>query len=95
MTKLSVLLCLLFGSALPGWTQQPGNASAPAPCCDAIEQHVKAMEDRIILLEGQVRLLKEQLAQAQVTGAAAGAEAAASAAAPAAPPSPALASTRS
>ncbi|MGZ4818815.1 MAG: hypothetical protein ACXVZJ_09320 [Terriglobales bacterium] len=91
MKKLGVLLCVLLGSALPGWTQQPGNASAPAPCCDALEQHVKAMEDRIILLEGQVRLLKEQLA-AQPTGAATGTEAAATAPAPATPPSPAIAS---
>jgi len=85
MKKLSVFICVLLGSALPGWTQQPGagNASAPATCCDAIEQHLKAMDDRIILLEGQVRSLKEQLAQAQAKGAAAGAEAAASAAAPA------------
>ena len=75
MKKLSVLVCLLLGSVLPGWTQQPGNASTPAPCCDALEQHMRAMEDRIILLEGQVRLLKEQLAQAQATGAAPGAAA--------------------
>ncbi len=82
MKKLSVLAFVLLGSALPGWTQQPGNAPAVAPCCDAIEQQLKAMEDRIILLEGQVRLLKEQLAQAQATGAAAGGETPASAAAP-------------
>jgi hypothetical protein len=67
MKKFSLLLCVLLGSVLLGWTQQPGSGSATAPtaCCDAIEQHMKAMEDRIILLEGQVRLLKQQLAQAQ------------------------------
>jgi len=92
MKKLSVLVCLLLGWALPGWTQQPGNASTPAPCCDALEQQFKAMEDRMILLEGQVRLLKEQLAQAQATGAAPGAAAAASAAAPGAAASQAIAS---
>jgi hypothetical protein len=92
MKKLSVLVCLLLGWALPGWTQQPGNASTPAPCCDALEQQFKAMEDRMILLEGQVRLLKEQLAQAQATGAAPGAAAAASAATPAAAASQAIAS---
>jgi hypothetical protein len=92
MKKLSVLVCLLLGWALPGWTQQPGNASTPAPCCDALEQQFKAMEERMILLEGQVRLLKEQLAQAQATGAAPGAAAAASAATPAAAASPAIAS---
>jgi hypothetical protein len=91
MKKRSVLLCLLLGWALPGWTQQPGNAPAPATCCDAIEQHFKAMEDRIILLEGQVRLLKEQLAQAQATGAAGG-ETAAAAPAPATSASQATAS---
>jgi len=86
MKTLSVLLCVLLGSVLPGWAQQtsPGNAAAPAACCDAIEQHMKAMEDRIFLLEGQVRLLKEQLVQqAQPAGANVGGEAAASAAAPA------------
>jgi len=82
MKKLSVLVFVLVGSALPGWTQQPANAWAP--CCDAIEQQLKAMEDRLILLEGQVRLLKEQLAQAHATRAAAGGETHASAAAPAA-----------
>ena len=70
MKKLSVVVCLLLGPALPGWTQQAGNPPAQASCCDAIEQQLKAMEDRIILLEGQVRILKEQLAQAQATGAA-------------------------
>ncbi len=92
MKKLSVLVCVLLGSVLPGWTQQPGNASTPAPCCDAIEQQLKAMEDRMILLEGQVRFLKEQLVQAQATGAAAGGEVAASAAAPAASASQVIAS---
>jgi hypothetical protein len=89
MKKLVILVCMLSASALPGWTQQPGNASAAAPCCDAIEQQLKAMEDRIILLEGQVRLLKEQLAQAQsaqpsqaqATGAAPGGESTGAAAA--------------
>jgi hypothetical protein len=82
MKKLSVLLCVLLGSVLPGWTQQPGNASASAPCCDAIEQQLKAMEDRIILLEGQVRILKEQLAQAQSSPSSQTAETAGTAAAP-------------
>ena len=84
MKKVSVLVLALLGTALPGWTQ-PGNASAP--CCDAIEQHMKAMEDRIILLEGQVRLLREQLAQTQPAGAAA--EGGAGTAAPAIAASPA------
>jgi hypothetical protein len=86
MKKLSVLLCMLLGWVLPGWAQQSGSA---APCCDAIEQHLKDMEDRIILLEGQVRTLKEQLAQAQstqpsqatATGAASGGETSGTAAA--------------
>ena len=64
MKKLSVVLYMLFASVLSGWSQQTGNA-ATASCCDAIEQHMKEMEDRIILLEGQVRLLKEQLVQSQ------------------------------
>ncbi|HVP52151.1 MAG TPA: hypothetical protein VMT05_08590 [Terriglobales bacterium] len=80
MRKLSALVLVLLGSTLSGWTQQSANASAP--CCDAIEQHMKDMEDRLILLEGQVRLLKEQLAQTQATGAAAGAETGAGAATP-------------
>jgi hypothetical protein len=75
MKTLSVLICVLLGWALPGWTQQPnsGNAPAPVPCCDAIEQQLRAMEDRIILLEGQVRLLKEQLAQSSQAAPATGA----------------------
>ncbi|MGC2324090.1 MAG: hypothetical protein WA463_15770 [Terriglobales bacterium] len=88
MKKLSISLCVLVGLSLPAWAQQSGNAPAAAPCCDAIEQHLKDMEDRIILLEGQVRTLKEQLAQgqgvqpsqAQATGAASGGETTATAA---------------
>jgi hypothetical protein len=89
MKKLSVVLCVWLGSVPIAWTQAPVNAPAAASCCDAIEQQLKAMEDRIILLEGQVRILKEQLAQAQTaqplqgqrTGAAPGGETTAAAAA--------------
>ena len=71
MRKFRVLVCVLLGFPVLGWSQQavPPAGNAPATgqssCCDAIEQQLKAMEDRIILLEGQVRVLKEQLAQAQ------------------------------
>jgi len=89
MKALTVFLCVLLATALRGWTQQPGNTSAQAPCCEAFEQQLKAMEDRVIFLEGQVRILKEQLAQAQsaqpsqapATGAAPGGETIAAAAA--------------
>jgi hypothetical protein len=87
MKKLIVFLGVLLGWIHPGWAQS-GTAPVAAPCCDAIEQHMKDMEDRIILLEGQVRLLKEQLAQAPPAGAAAGGETAATAVAPAAAASP-------
>lgn len=80
MKKMSALVCLLLGSALSGWTQQAGNASTPATCCDAIQQQLRDMEDRIILLEGQVRILKQQLAQgSQPTPATDGAQTAAAA----------------
>jgi hypothetical protein len=67
MRKLSLFLPVLVGFSLLARAQQTpaaaGSAAGQPACCDAIEQHMKAMEDRIILLEGQVRLLKEQLAQ--------------------------------
>jgi hypothetical protein len=69
MKKLSVVACVLLGFSLPGWTQQIAPQSAPAggqaACCDALQQQMKALEDRVILLEGQVRMLKEQLAETQ------------------------------
>ena len=36
------------------------NANQQGSCCQAIEQHMKDLEERIIQLEGQVRMLQEQ-----------------------------------
>ena len=66
MRNLTLFLTVLFGFQLAGMAQQAPSTGSPAGqagCCGALEQHMKEMEDRIILLEGQVRLLKEQLAQ--------------------------------
>ena len=60
-----MILCVWVGSVPLAWTQALANPPAASPCCDAIQQQLKAMEDHIILLEGQVRIFKEQLAQAQ------------------------------
>lgn len=69
MRKLIAGASLLICFATPGRGQESAQQAAPASgqiqCCDAIEQHIKAMEDRIILLEGQVRFLNEQLAKGQ------------------------------
>ena len=70
MRNASIGVCLLIACVLPAWAQQNQPPAAPAggsSCCDALQQQMKAMEDRIILLEGQVRLLKEQLAQTQTS----------------------------
>jgi hypothetical protein len=54
-----------IGGTVVDQTGAAQNAPAVAPCCDAIAQQLRAMEDRVILLEGQLRILKEQLAQVQ------------------------------
>lgn len=64
MTKLGIGAVLILGFTVSGWCQQSAEPSAQ-PCCSGLQQQMKAMEDRIILLEGQVRILKEQLAKTQ------------------------------
>ena len=49
---------LVFALVVSSWGQQPA-ASAGADN-SALEQHIRDLEDRIIALEGQVRLLKAQ-----------------------------------
>ena len=49
---------LVFALVVSSWAQQP---AAPAGADNsALEQHIRDLEDRIIALEGQVRLLKAQ-----------------------------------
>src|SRR6476620_7622697 len=49
---------LVFALVVSSWAQQP---AAPAGADNsALEQHIRDLEDRIIALEGQVRMLKAQ-----------------------------------
>jgi hypothetical protein len=54
---------LLLGLAVPGWAQDSAQADPPTTvqAGGSLEQQFKEMQDRIVLLEGQVRLLKDQL----------------------------------
>ena len=59
---------LLLVASLPGVAQQSAtapSASEAQPCCESMEDRFKALQERIIALEGEVRMLKEaQAAQA-------------------------------
>ncbi len=91
MKNLTLLAGAAIFCALPLYAQQ-GNSPSQANVQDtsAMEQRIKDLEERIIALEGQVRMLKSvQAAQAPAQPAAAPAEATAAAAAPAAGAAPA------
>ena len=79
---LPFCMTILFG--LPLCAQQAGTVPAANDQNAAMEQHIRDLEDRIIALEGQVRMLKSS-----ATAAPAAEAAAASAAPSAAPPAPA------
>lgn len=98
MRNLRLFVFLLFSGA--AMAQAPAS-QAPAQndasqnnanqgCCSAMEQHMKDLEERIIQLEGQVRMLQQQAqtsqpaAAAPAAGAAPASQAAAAESAPAA-----------
>src|SRR2546428_886935 len=90
MKNLTLLAGAAIFCALPLYAQQ-GNSPSPPNAQDpsAMEQRIKDLEERIIALEGQVRLLKSvQAAQAPAQPAAAPAEATVTAAAPLPSPAP-------
>src|SRR2546426_7886096 len=68
MKKTIVFACLLVGAfSLPAFSQQGAGRSA-ALADSAVDDRIKALEERIIALEGQVRQLKvQQTAQAAPT----------------------------
>jgi hypothetical protein len=85
MAKSIFRMAALLACALPLYAQQN---QAPAESANAaLEQRLKEMEDRIIMLEGQVRML--QSAQAQASAAAAAPAATGGAAVPSMPAQPA------
>jgi hypothetical protein len=71
MRNFRIAVFLVVALAVFSRAQQAPQHAAPAtgqqPCCDAFEERMRAMEDRVILLEGQVRLLKEQLGKTQTS----------------------------
>jgi len=93
MDKKILLTAALVFAGIPMYAQQSDNASAPSAAdVAAMEQRMKEMEERIIQLEGKVRML--QSAQAPPAAASAPAPAETATAAPAAAgtgaPSPAV-----
>src|SRR2546426_4743361 len=90
MKNLTLLAGAAIFCALPLYAQQGNSRSlSNAQDTSAMEQRIKDLEERIIALEGQVRLLKSvQAAQAPAQPAAAPAEATVTAAAPLPSPAP-------
>jgi hypothetical protein len=60
-----LILAALLGLRSGAPAQNPPANNSLQPCCQSMEQHIRELEDRIIVLEGQVRLLKQQAAQTQ------------------------------
>ena len=66
MKNLVVVGLLLLGIRAVAQTASTTPAqNQQVPCCAGLEQHVKELEERIIQLEGQVRMLQEQAHAAQ------------------------------
>ncbi len=66
---VAALIMLASAAALA----QSSPAQAPSQsCCDAMEQKIRELEDRVIALEGQLRVLKEQAQPAQAPAGQAG-----------------------
>jgi hypothetical protein len=69
MRKVALELILVALVVLPVWAQQTsGNPQSAGPESAAVEQRIKDLEERIIALEGQVRLLKSESAAQQPAG---------------------------
>jgi len=85
MQKSLLLFVLTTAMAAPLCAQQATAAPGNSPDMSAMEQHIRDLEDRIIALEGQVRVLKSQAAPAPAPPSAAPQEAAAAPAGSAAP----------
>ena len=60
MKYLSVAVLVLGLLALQAFGQQAGTAPAPSTQDSAMEQRMRELEERVIALEGQLRMLKEQ-----------------------------------
>lgn len=88
MKKFSIVALALLVISVPIFAQQGTPAGSQPPCCESAEDRIKALEERIIALEGEVRQLKSS--QAAQAGAATGGAAAVPSAVPAETPSSAL-----
>src|SRR2546422_7240753 len=66
MRDLALLAIASLMMALPAYPQQTGTSQAASGQSDnaALQQKIRDLEDRLIALEGQVRLLKSQAAPA-------------------------------
>src|SRR5207248_9303330 len=64
MRDLGLLAIASLMMAMPAYPQQSGNSQAASGQSDnaALRQKIRDLEDRLIALEGQVRLLKSQAA---------------------------------
>jgi hypothetical protein len=66
MNKSTIIgLLLLTTSVMAQNSANPPAANSQGSCCSALEQHVKDLEERIIQLEGRVRMLTQQARAAQ------------------------------
>src|SRR5438876_386458 len=66
MRDLGLLAVISLIAAIPAYPQQTGTSQAASGQSDnaALQQKIRDLEDRLIALEGQVRLLKSQAAPA-------------------------------
>src|SRR6266568_8003245 len=86
--RIGLLAVISLIAAIPAYPQQTGTSQAASRQSDnaALQQKIRDLEDRLIALEGQVRLLKSQAAPAPSPAGAPGATAETTAQAAPAPP---------
>ncbi len=62
--RIGLLAVISLIAAIPAYPQQTGTSQAASGQSDnaALQQKIRDLEDRLIALEGQVRLLKSQAA---------------------------------